>query len=173
MARIYSLLRELDGSFESGVLPETITMEPLDLRVPLNRDAFLAQAGEAGGEDRNTFRVAGLMVHESPGGVRVVVSHHYWYEDEQCVVLRFSEALAPAGETISNVWRTLHETSPCLPIKDEGHPFAGHQSGGRIAALGDTALIVTVGDHEFDGLNSSIALPQLLGNDYGKTLSYL
>ena len=171
-----------DGDFwRISLSGDQIAREPLNLHAPLNRDAFLAAVTDATvRQNYDYFRVAGLLVQPlGDNRKRLVVSHHYWKPVEECFVLRFSELivddaqlLPPAPETVgaSPSWRTLHETRPCLPLKDQRPLFSGHESGGRIAALGDTALVVTVGDHAFDGLQSERALAQSMDNDYGKTL---
>ncbi len=150
-------------------------VELLSLRAPLNRDDFVAATDTAVARWR--FRVAGILAQPSGDSVRVLVSHHYWKVDEACFVLRLSETTVSAelGALVTDraapaEWRTLFETRPCLDIKDQGDPFAGQQAGGRIAALGDSALILSVGDHQFDGVNSKTALSQAVDNDYGKTI---
>ena len=152
--------------------------EPIDLHAPLHREDFVAATDTTVLQER--FRVSGLWVQPVAEGVRLVVSHHHWKVGEGCFVLRLSETIVDEAQLAGRVteqddgaapiWRTLYDTRPCLGIKDRGDPFAGQQSGGRVAALGDSALILTVGDNQFDGVNSGSPLPQSLDNDYGKTL---
>jgi aldose sugar dehydrogenase len=165
------------GDFFRVRLGDGLDLERLSLTAPLNLDHFVAATDTAVNHD--LFRVAGILAQRSGDSVRVLVSHHYWKVEESCFVLRLSEATVPAelGAVGSDDesgtaagWRTLFETRPCLEIKDQGHPFAGQQSGGRIAALGDGALLLSVGDHQFDGVNAGSSLPQAADNDYGKTI---
>jgi hypothetical protein len=160
------------GEFFRVGLGNGLDVERLSLRAPLNLDDFVAATDTAVNHD--LFRVAGILAQPSGDSVRVLVSHHYWKVEEDCFVLRLSEATVPAlasdeGGTAAG-WRTLFETRPCLEIKDRGEPFAGQQSGGRIAALGDSAFLLSVGDHQFDGVNARSSLPQAADNDYGKTI---
>lgn len=156
---------------------DPLVVEPVALRAPLNRDDFVAATDTTVGRD--LFRAAGLLVQPAGDSLRILVSHHHWNVDERCFALRLSETRVPAADLLgdgpggrdpSGTWRTVYETKPCLGLKSLGEPFAGQQAGGRIAALGDTALLLTVGDHQFDGVNSENALPQERNNDYGKTL---
>jgi glucose/arabinose dehydrogenase len=75
-----------------------------------------------------------------------------------------------AGADGAASWRTLYETKPCLPFKEGGHAFAGLESGGRIQVLADSSILVSVGDHQFDGVTSAGAIAQSMDHDYGKTL---
>jgi cytochrome c2 len=105
----------------------------------------------------------------------VLVSHHFWKPEEACTVVRVSllegraqELLDPAGTL---AWRTLHETKPCLELNTKssrGMRFGGLQIGGAMGLLGDEELLLTVGDHEFDGFKRPEALPQDPANSYGK-----
>jgi hypothetical protein len=150
-------------------------LEPLNLRAPFNREEFVANADPE--IPRDNFRISGLLVQPVGDRSRIVISHNHWNADEECFTVRFSETILGDVELRPEVasngadapsWRTLHETRPCLPFR--GRRFAGIESGGRIAPLGDTAIIVTVGDYEFDGVNDERALAQSADNDYGKTL---
>jgi cytochrome c2 len=122
------------------------------------------------------LRVADLLVQERDDDrVRLFVSHHYWKPDEACFVVRVSvlegtqpELRDPAGRL---AWRTLYETAPCLKLNSEGGRglrFGGLQVGGAMGLAGDGALLLTVGDHEFDGFKRMEALPQDPANAYGK-----
>jgi cytochrome c2 len=156
----------------------TVSVERLRLPPPpLNRGEFLRDADLAGLAVQGVwFNVAGLLVQEGGDSTRVVISHHHyhWDTDQQCVTLRVSSLAFPRGDLVQGhedfPWRLLYETRPCLPLKTRGHPFAGHQAGGRMVLINDTQLLLTVGDHEYDGLVSEVALPQYPDNDYGKTL---
>jgi aldose sugar dehydrogenase len=163
-----------DGTFRRlRFVADSLHADALDLRAPLNRDAFLHDVG--GSVDPDFFRVSGLLIRKWADSKRVVVSHHHWHADRRCFALRFSETTMPDLESAvegsgSGEWQILYETQPCLRLKDSGNPFAGHQAGGRMVVLPDDNILVTVGDHEFDGVNSEEILSQSLDNDYGKTL---
>ncbi len=158
-------------------------IETLAYRVPFNPDDFRAGGRKIFGDEwldnsMDKLRVADLLLQErAGGGFRLFVSHHYWKPDEACFVVRVStlegtvpELRDPAGTL---AWRTLYETSPCLPLNTgsrRGLRFGGLQVGGALALLGHDELLVTVGDHEFDGFKRPEALPQDPANSYGKTM---
>lgn len=118
--------------------------------VPINGEAFSAAAGrpwadrsdwvpqetqsrEAGHEILNPewFRTYDLLVQEVGASTRIFVSHAYWRVCQECwteriSVLEANRAALLRGESVSG-WRTLYETSPCLPTRGEhrrrGIPF--------------------------------------------------
>lgn len=144
------------------------------LRVPINTDDFRAAVANRP-VDQRMFRVADLFVQELGGdSIRIFASHHMWRRDADCFVLRVSsvagnrESLLQASDV---TWKTLFETSPCLKIKIQWHAFHGGQSGGRMSLLDSRTMLLTVGDHEFDGVNSTEILPQDTTASYGKTLT--
>jgi aldose sugar dehydrogenase len=159
----------------SADTPIVVTM--LGIRVPSNRDAFIEAA--VVGVDTHLFRSADLLVEPLGERVRLIASHHYWKTDERCFVLRVSmletslERLSRSGDPLD--WETVYDTKPCLAVADarvnmRGVPFAGDQSGGRLAPYGSEQYLLTVGDHQFDGWNRRMALSQAGDADYGKLL---
>ena len=153
---------------------DTFQIEKLQNSVPINREEFVSFVEEH--FFTGDFRVTDILVQDLEGRVRVFAAHHFWKNSEECFVVRVS-ILDTTYEDFSvnpkNLeWSVLHETTPCLPIKNyhRGHPFAGHHSGGRLLLLDNYQLLVSIGDHEFDGWNSEENLPQDLDNSYGKTI---
>lgn len=147
----------------------------LEYRVPVNRDEFDADA--APGVSRDAFRVADILAAKDGNGRDILyVSHHYWKRDEQCFVMRVSSLVlsGPTRERGSPAsdWRTLFETAPCLRIvAARGTPFAGVQAGGNLEFLDRRTLLLTVGDHQFDGWYRQ---PNLVTDErahYGKTVA--
>ena len=72
-------------------------------------------------------------------------------------------------------WKTLYETTPCLPVRGEGRrhgiPFVGYLGGGRMALLDEQTLLLAVGDFGFDGVASVEAQAQNSATSYGKTIA--
>jgi cytochrome c2 len=87
-------------------------------------------------------------------------------------VLRGQTARIIAG-TEQDRWDTLFETRPCIPRSSgpRSPEFHGEESGGKLARLDGSTLLMTVGDHTFDGLHSDTMAAQELTWDYGKTLA--
>jgi aldose sugar dehydrogenase len=160
-------LRWPDGS-------DSLVVARLPITVPLNRSAFAAAMG--GEVPPDWFRVADLLVRPLADSLEFTSTHHHWFADSSCSVLRVSRLVVGRTDLESGRgatdWRTLYDTRPCLPIKRQtrGWLFAGPHAGGRLADLGDGRIMVTVGDMQFDGWNADVALPQDTTADYGKTL---
>jgi len=142
----------------------------LSSRVPINEDTYRADLGH---NIRHTFRVTDILVLERGSEFDLFAAHHFWKSEEQCGVLRVSKTTGNidtflAGNTAAE-WETLYETSPCLPAEEDGLT-RGSESGGRLAQLRDGNLILTAGDHEYDGIIKQPMMAQEPGTSYGKIL---
>lgn len=163
---------------------KTLSATKLAHAVPFNPDAFLAGARSVfgaswkGDHHSEKLRIADLLVQELPDDVvRVIVSHHWWHPEEACTTVRVSVLEANRRELLESAraggWRTLYESSPCLPLNAGGHRgtrFGGIQIGGAMALLSEGELLVAVGDHEFDGWNRAPVFPQQADGSYGKVI---
>ena len=176
-----------------------LTIKTLPQRVPINGEAFSAAAGrawadhdnyqpqeaqrvEAGHEVFNSewFRTYGLLVQEVGANTRIFVSYDHWDVAQECWTERVSmlegdRAAILRGEEAGPGWRTLYETTPCLPVRGaqrrHGIPFAGYFGGGRMALLDPETLLLAVGDFGFDGVASAHAYSQDPAASYGKTVA--
>lgn len=154
-----------------------LAVRELEIDVPFNPAAFERDAGGDPVVRYWNFRVQDVEVQSRPNGLRVFVSHHFWNAAEACYVVRVSsfESAKTRIEEVGGdvVWQTLFESQPCIPIKTfpRGQRFAGEESGGRLALRGEDTLLLTLGDHEHDGLNSERALAQDPGASYGKIVA--
>lgn len=140
----------------------------LPITAPGNRTEFIADIGSEA--PARYFRVAGLEIDRQAQPPELYVSHHHWNRDERCFTLRVSVAPLPpaAASGGPTPWRTLFESRPCLRVVRDFENSM--QAGGRMAWLGDGRLLLTVGDHGFDGLDGE-NLPQDADADYGKNLA--
>jgi aldose sugar dehydrogenase len=160
---LFHLTEERPGS--------ALTSRRLPHRVPLNLDAFSSD-GMRNGTGRREFRVADILMIESPAGMlKLFASHQYWIREEQCVVIRLSSAEAPRGVLLNGgaelKWETLFETKPCLPINAQTNLG---EMGGRLLRLDDNSVLLTVGDVGFSGVGPdkrNLAHPE---SPYGKTI---
>lgn len=175
-----------DGrSFEIHSLPYT---------VPANAKEFVADANPHGYAGRaNTdmadqqqgvqwwqFRTADIRIQTLAGDrIRVFVSHHYWKRPEQCFVVRVSSLTASRQSFLAGApdlkWDTVWESQPCLPLRGEqsvheNNPFAGMEIGGRLALLDEHRLLLTLGDHDFTGVETKQMFSQDPSASYGKTI---
>ena len=176
---------------------DTLKVRPLPYKVPLNGDEFAKDTTGGAwrapksqdeqsllGEDASStvivwwFRTTGILVQDQGDRVRVFASHYYWKHDASCWVTRVSSLEGSRAAFVSGAknlsWRTIFETSPCLPIKGEGRrrgtPFCGHFGGGRMVMRDPDTLLLTVGDFGFNGAASKWAASQDLSASYGKTI---
>ncbi len=171
-----------------------LAIRKLPYEVPINIAQFTADAnpqgyaGKPNGGDQADrlqgvqtwqFRVAHIRVQEQGDRVRVFASHHFWKRAEKCFVVRVSSmsgtrAAFLAGDP-SLHWDTVFESTPCVPLRGEdsvheNNPFAGMEIGGRLGFLSDQRLMLTLGDHDFTGVETKRMFSQEPQVSYGKTI---
>lgn len=151
---------------------------PTSVRLPFASPTNASEFDAAVGPNvvREYFRVIDLIARPVQENWQVYVSHHFWKAVEDCVVTRVSKidldnALRPILSA-KKTWETIFETRPCieLPEDSRGQPFAGHESGGRMAWMLPDSLLMTSGDMEYDGWNQPLAAAQEDDYLYGKTV---
>jgi len=145
------------------------TFTSLAVKAPLNRDEFKAavSARKLGSRvNLQRFRVGDVISQ----GERIYVAHHFWKEN--CFVVRVS-VLQGVPDTANAQWQTLFDSSPCIELQppESGNVFKGQHQGGRLALLDNKTLLLSLGDHGFDGLNQPDDFPQSAGHDYGKVIA--
>jgi len=151
-----------------------LPIREIDLRIPTNPEAFREAAADLDLR-LDWFRVADIETVVSGDSLRLFASYHYWNASDSCYTVRVSSIELTRAELDLAVpddrWVTLFESTPCIPLRlpADGKPFfGGLQIGGRMAMVGTDTLLVTMGDHEFDGLTAPIAYPQDTSTSYGK-----
>src|SRR4030095_5866299 len=149
---------------------DALKVRSLPDRVPINEDEYVSKLGE---NVLHTFRVTYIRVRDKGPAFTLFAAHHYWKNDQNCGVLRVSKLeceyatfLAGKGDA---KWQTLYETTPCLSARN-GSITAGRESGGRMTLVADGNLLLTVGDHGWDGLAQKPAMAQEPNASYGKTV---
>lgn len=182
--------------WETGT--DRLKVTQLPYQVPINGHAFSLAAKRpwarpspggdvsegqlgAGSEILNTewFRTYGLLVQEIGSTARIFASYPYWKSADECWVERVSVLEGDRTKFLDGAtaleWKTLYETTPCLPIRGErrrhGIPFVGYFGGGKMALLNENTLLLTVGDFGFDGLASLDVQSQDPTTSYGKTIA--
>lgn len=143
----------------------TFRAEKLPLSVPFNRPALVKESGVGAAAP---FRIIDLLVDERGDATRLYVAHHYWDPATKCVTLRVSSTTLPTAGNPAGEWKTLFDSQPCLPV-GKMWPMGeqADRSGGRLARH-ERGILLTVGDHGFDGLEGVDAFPLEPGNNYGK-----
>jgi cytochrome c2 len=157
---------------------ERLRVQPLGARVPLNASEFDAAVAELDVASQ-TFRVADIHAESSGQNLRVFASHHYWHGDRRCFVMRLSELTTTldglASLSATTPWRTVFESTPCLPVEDDSEQmsqlFEGNESGGRIGRLDERTLLLTLGDFRFNGVERRHAVSQDPAASYGKVIA--
>lgn len=144
----------------------------LSHRVPLNRDVFIRDTIQRKRVSAEFFRTGDILVQDFGDNFRLFASHHYWNSEKQCFTVRVSAIYGSYASFVtseeSHTWQTVYESDPCLTFKNKGDPFAGHAMGGKLVLLDTHTLLLTVGDHEFDGVESAEILSQDATASYGK-----
>jgi aldose sugar dehydrogenase len=147
---------DADGALQFARMP---------FAVPMEQDAYAADKNHY--NDALLIRVTGIVLDPSVPR-RLFVSYDHWYREKNCFTTRVAsidldeqlERTAQAG------WRQVFEAQPCIPVSTG---FDNLQTGGRLAVTADGKLLLSLGDHGINGLNSP-ALSQDPANDYGKVL---
>jgi cytochrome c2 len=176
---------------------DRLNVRSLPYRIPVNGDEFAKDTtggtwrtpkkGDALsglGEDAGStviawwFRAVDVLTQERGANLRVFATHYFWKRDARCWVERVSMMEADKQSFLQGVataqWRTVFESTPCLPIEGEGRrngtPFAGHFGGGRMVLRDPDSLLLTVGDFGFNGLSSKQMFSQDRAASYGKII---
>lgn len=171
------IARRLDGALDYLERPGgKLRMLPAVLP-PLNLDQVPARFDSGRSIRPGDIRYNDIEIVRTPGKELLFVTYNQYDAEGTCFRLRLDAAELPAGwettpEAIAPLgWRQLLATAPCLPPSDERATFSGNQAGGRMALAPDGGLLVTTGDHEFDGFGRKTpAVSQAEGSDYGRVL---
>jgi glucose/arabinose dehydrogenase len=144
----------------------------LDNAVPLNREGFLQAAASHPEMDKRWFRTTDILLRTVGGRLQLFASHHFWDNSSSCATIRVSSIEAGSAEGLSAAgpWKKVFESTPCLGFKGGANSFGGHLAGGKLAFLDERQLLLTVGDHEFDGVNADRMISQEDATSYGKTI---
>jgi aldose sugar dehydrogenase len=140
----------------------------LGLAVPFDRTRYLADQPVP--DRAPKLRVTDMIIGAFDGRPTVYVAHQYWDSANRCFTVRVSRS--PLGDVdgdparVNGNWVTVFASLPCL--KPSG-TYNDDANGGRLAWLGDK-LLLTVGDHGFDGKLGMPLLSQADDNPYGKVL---
>jgi cytochrome c2 len=174
-----------NDAFAARLLPYHVPINIQDFTKDANPQGYAGKPNGGDAADRLQgvqtwqFRVADVRVQEQGDRVRVFVSHHFWKRAEQCFVVRVSSMSGTRAAFLSGDsslhWDTVFESTPCVPLRGEdsvheNNPFAGMEIGGRLGFLGDQRLMLTLGDHDFTGVETKRMFSQEPQASYGKTI---
>jgi cytochrome c2 len=105
----------------------------------------------------------------------LLVGHHYFEPEGQCMDLRLSRAVLTATGTdvsLTEPFRTVLTTKPCITFNHPGYEnaFEGHFSGGRIRRIDGDHVLFSTGDHGWVGVRGYPAVSQDDASTLGKIL---
>lgn len=154
------------------VADENFSIQRVSAAIPFSREQFEEDVQGVSGFSREWFGVKDILVTEAEAGqYRLFASYHHWDSTRQCHTLRVSGAALQRSQDdlTSGSWTTFFETTPCLDLKEQKHPFAGHEAGGRLVQPEEDELLLTVGYHGHDGVYGE-NFPQDPSSSIGKTI---
>jgi glucose/arabinose dehydrogenase/cytochrome c2 len=151
-------------------------LRPLDLQAPNNLEALRGSALL----DNPLFSAAEFRVHDLAARQTGADAWELYatlsrFEREDCyrfqVVRVRLTANGGALALASPDWEHVYTARPgCIPSKDRGWLFQGVEAGGRMAFTSDRTMLVSIGDHQFDGFNDRRAVAMDPDWDLGKLI---
>ena len=122
------------------------------------------------------FRAYDLLAVKKAAGQYDLYASFSRYEGEQCFQFAVYRTPIEASEdgvkATTSKWEEVFTARPgCLRPKDRGWRFLGLGAGGRLLQTDANTLLVSVGDHQYDGFNDSWAAAQDPSTDLGKIVA--
>lgn len=158
-----------------GYLDNKNSVHSLDFLVPMNLEV-LRQSPHY--EDPlfyyNSIRVMDMLaVQTGPKHFNLYVSHHFFKPD--CLQFKVSSIEIQVDEkgirAKSPNWKEVFIARPhCIRNKDRSWRFVGEAGGGRLVQLDSASLLLSIGDHQFDGFNDAWAASMDPQTDLGKII---
>jgi len=152
------------------------SLRALNLRIPINIPEFEADPYNASTQRRDRFAIKDILVQTLPSGVRILASHNHWYSEKDCYTLRVSSIETSfdgllVGK-VPSTWKTVFESHPCrLLIQEAHHRSPTHEAGGRLLAVSDREILITVGVFTVDVETPEGSIEaQDVNGSYGKTI---
>jgi cytochrome c2 len=146
-------------------------LRPLATDVPMNLEGLQRHAFARDPRfSMSSFRVLDLLaVERTTGRHDLYVSHHRFAGDcfEFVVSVIGLTADVEGLHVAPGGWSEVFVAEPCMPPKDEDLLWGGMESGGRMVLRGDT-MLVSIGDHQFDGVRYPRAMAQEPTTHLGK-----
>ena len=154
------------------------SLRALNLRIPINIPEFEADPYNASTERRDRFAVKDILLQKIPNGLRILASHNHWHSEKDCYTLRVSSIETSFDNLLTgtgpSTWKTVFESHPCSPlIKEAHHRSPTHEAGGRLLAVSDREILITVGvfTGDVEGTDGSIEA-QDVNSSYGNTILF-
>ena len=153
------------------------TLAPIALRAPMNLD----QLNESPLANDPLFEIVGVRVHDllarQVGPTRWdLYATFSRYVRANCFEFVVAKAQLEAQDgvvrTVSPNWEDIYVARPgCIRYKDRSWRFVGEQAAGRMQMLNDHVMLISIGDHQFDGFNDAHNAPMDPQWDLGKVIA--
>lgn len=94
------------------------------------------------------FRVTGILLSPIQDGQAQLYVGHHVYDERGDICLSISETTIHFDDHVPAVtapFRQTYRANACVNLEAAGYNFEGHLTGGRLALLDDTSLLLTVG----------------------------
>lgn len=159
-----------------GYLSPDNILRPLPLQAPTNVEAI---RGTSLSQDplfmATEFRVHDLLARQRGEGSWELYVSLSRFERAGCYQFKIVRTLLVGSDGGLDVaqagWEDVFIARPgCLPDKDHGWRFQGTEAGGRMVLMDEHTLLVSVGDHQFDGYNSTQRAAMDPNWDLGKVI---
>lgn len=157
-----------------GYLSRANVLNVVPTRVPMNLDGLgthpLAKDPRF---VMSYFRTLDLLVVPGSDARFDLYASHHRFNATGCfevVVSRTGGSATAEGLALDGQWQDVFVATPCMPTKEADLLWAGLESGGRLALRDPRTLLLTIGDHQFDGVRSDVAAAQDPASDLGKVI---
>jgi len=158
-------------------------MRLLDLRVPMNNEAFEDYVAAHTTDSRLSagltefFRVLDMDVRERDRTLEIYVLHNFWLPGAAAKTVRLSKLelsgvseLADA-EAHDHDWDTVYDSQPFISYDESPFsPFRISHTGGRIAFDHEGGVLIGLGNHAYGESANALAASQDDASSYGKIL---
>ncbi|MGE0045193.1 MAG: PQQ-dependent sugar dehydrogenase [Hyphomonadaceae bacterium] len=160
-----------------GYLNDENVLAPLDLRVPMGLERLresplmedpLFSIGE--------FRTHDLFARDAGNGRWELYASFSRFQRENCFQFVVARTMLETTEhgvrPVDGEWEDVFVARPgCIRYKDHSWRFIGTQASGRMQMLNETTMLISVGDHQFDGFNDAWNAPMDPETDIGKIVA--
>jgi aldose sugar dehydrogenase len=151
-------------------------LAPVDLRAPMNLDALF----ESPLMRDPLFEIHGVRVHDliarERSGSWELYATMSRYVSDNCFQFVLARATLDASGPVlrpTSEWEDLYIARPgCIRLKDRSWRFVGEQASGRMQFLSERQLLISIGDHQFDGFNDAEIAPMNPDWDLGKLIAF-
>jgi glucose/arabinose dehydrogenase/cytochrome c2 len=156
-----------------GYLDAAYRFSSLEIETPMRLDALRdSELGRDPVFDFAEMRTFDLLAIETAPRRYDLYASYARFADG-CFEIAVSRTPLEAAEegvrAVTRDWEDVYVARPCLPSKDVGMRFAGHEGGGRLVLKDADTLLLSLGVYQFD----DVSVGQLAGQDPSTDLGKL